>query len=63
MLMLARPDAVLFLVSEVIARFVDRRRGTGDDGARLDEFADDEISHLNLRHDPSDELPGRLDED
>jgi len=63
MLFLALPMTVLFMVSEVIARFVDYRRGRGDDEPGFDEFDDDEISTLNLRHDPSDELPGRLDDD
>ncbi len=52
MLMLATPMTVLFLVSEVIARVIDRRRrlATGPD------VADDEAS-------PLDERPSRLDED
>jgi sec-independent protein translocase protein TatC len=42
MLMLALPMTLLFLVSEVIARIVDRRRRTA-----LDDLDDDEISALD----------------
>jgi sec-independent protein translocase protein TatC len=63
MLFLALPMTVLFMLSEMIARFVDYRRGRGGDEPDLDEFADDEISPISLRHDPSDELPGPLDDD
>jgi sec-independent protein translocase protein TatC len=44
MLFLAIPMLVLFLVAEVIARLVDRRRGRGDDADV--EIADDERSAL-----------------
>ncbi len=63
MLFLALPMTVLFMISELIARFVDYRRGRGGDEPDLDEFPDDEISPISLRHDPSDELPGPLDDD
>jgi sec-independent protein translocase protein TatC len=43
MLILAVPMLVLFGISEVIARILDRRRGEGDQLARL---ADDEVSPL-----------------
>ncbi len=43
MLILALPMLVLFAVSEVIARILDRRRGEGDELAHL---ADDEVSPL-----------------
>ena len=62
MLFLALPMSVLFMLSELIARFVDHRRGRGEE-PDFDEFDDDEISPINLRHDPSDERPGRLDDD
>jgi sec-independent protein translocase protein TatC len=44
MLMLAIPMLVLFLVAEVIARFIDRTRGRGE-GA-TGQWADDEVSPL-----------------
>lgn len=59
MIMLAIPMSVLFLISEGIARLVDRRRA-----ARGDEFgdlADDEASPLEPGVD--DVRPSRLDED
>jgi len=43
MLFLAGPMLVLFLVAEVIARLVDRRRGRSD---RLAQLSDDEVSPL-----------------
>jgi sec-independent protein translocase protein TatC len=43
MLFLAGPMLVLFLVAEVIARLVDRRRGRND---RLAQLSDDEVSPL-----------------
>jgi sec-independent protein translocase protein TatC len=43
MLMLALPMVVLFLISEVIARFVDKRRGRH----RFADLADDEVSALD----------------
>ena len=47
MLFLAVPMLVLFLVSEVIARLVDRRRGRGTP----EQWADDEVSPLPPTHD------------
>jgi sec-independent protein translocase protein TatC len=47
MLLLAGPMLVLFFVSEVIARLVDRRRGRGREPA----WADDETSPLPSTHD------------
>ena len=44
MLMLGLPMLVLFLIAEVIARFIDRARGR--DAARTDQWADDEASPL-----------------
>jgi len=49
MLMLAIPMTVLFLVSEVIARLVDRRRGR--DAERFDGLDDDAASPLDTRPD------------
>lgn len=46
MLFLAVPMTVLFLISEVMARILDRRRGTTD--ADYDAFDDDEVSDLQL---------------
>lgn len=43
MLFLAGPMLVLFLVAEVVARLVDRRRGRSD---RLAQLSDDEVSPL-----------------
>ena len=49
MLLLAIPMLFLFLMSEVIARIVDRRRGRG--AGRTDQWADDEASPLPPTHD------------
>ena len=57
MLMLAMPMTVLFLVSEVIARVVDRRRGHRS----ADQWDDDEASDLD--HDVERFAPSDLDED
>jgi sec-independent protein translocase protein TatC len=48
MIMLALPMTILFLVSEVVARLVDRRRARADQLAGLD---DDEQSQLDYRPD------------
>lgn len=59
MIMLAIPMSVLFLVSEGIARFVDRRRDRR--GGSYDDLADDEASPLD---EPVDAVqPSRLDEE
>jgi sec-independent protein translocase protein TatC len=50
MLMLAIPMTLLFLISEVIARIVDRRRGRGTD----DGLDDDEASDLDPDPEPVD---------
>lgn len=47
MLFLALPMTVLFLISEVIARVLDRRRGTGSEGD-YDAYDDDEVSDLRI---------------
>lgn len=59
MIMLAIPMSVLFLVSEGIARFVDRRRDRR--GGYYDDLADDEASPLDERLDAVQ--PSRLDEE
>ena len=59
MIMLAIPMSLLFLVSEGIARVVDRRRA-GRDGF-YDDLSDDEVSPLDERLDAVQ--PSRLDED
>ena len=59
MLFLAAPMTVLFLISEVIARILDRRRHVDD----FDQYDDDEASDLELAHDASDERPSRLEDD
>ena len=61
MLFLAVPMTGLFLLSEVIARLVDRRRGSGE--GDYDAWDDDTTSPLELQHDPDDERPSRLDDD
>jgi sec-independent protein translocase protein TatC len=57
MIMLAIPMTALFLVSEGIARFVDRRRAAR--GAAFGDVADDEVSPLDG---PDDVRRSRLDE-
>jgi sec-independent protein translocase protein TatC len=61
MIMLAIPMTLLFLVSEVIARLVDRRRARkrGEEG--LDELDDDETSTLEDRREPADYRRSSLD--
>lgn len=54
MIMLAIPMSVLFMISEGIARLVDRRRASRE--GSYDDLSDDEAS-------PLDERPSRLDED
>jgi sec-independent protein translocase protein TatC len=61
MLFLALPMTLLFFISEVIARILDRRRGHSD--ADYDAFDDDEASDLDLAYDPDDERPSKLSED
>jgi sec-independent protein translocase protein TatC len=46
MLLLAIPMTLLFLLSEVIARFMDKRRGRGGTEPDYDELDDEEISPL-----------------
>jgi sec-independent protein translocase protein TatC len=58
MLFLAVPMTLLFLLSEVIARLIDRRRGIHD----YEAWADDEESELVLDRSPDDDRPSSLDE-
>ncbi len=61
MLFLAAPMTVLFLISEVIARILDRRRGRGTEV--YDQYDDDERSDIELPDDPDDDRPSPLDDD
>jgi sec-independent protein translocase protein TatC len=58
MLFLALPMTVLFLLSEGIARIIDRRRGVHD----FDAWDDDEQSELAVDRIADDDRPSRLDE-
>jgi sec-independent protein translocase protein TatC len=58
MLFLAVPMTILFLISEGIARFMDRRRGVHD----YEAWDDDEQSELALERSPDDDRPSSLDE-
>jgi sec-independent protein translocase protein TatC len=55
MLFLAAPMTGLFLISEVIARLIDRRRARNE--VDYDAYGDDEISDLDDGHDPDDDTP------
>ena len=61
MLMLAIPMTILFLVSEVIARVIDRRRAKRAAADGLTGFDDDQASPLS--YDREDITASRLDED
>ncbi|MGI8613429.1 MAG: twin-arginine translocase subunit TatC [Nocardioidaceae bacterium] len=61
MLFLALPMTALFLISEVIARVLDNRRGVGAEGA-YDEWDDEATSPLQVSDDPHDALPSDLDD-
>lgn len=61
MLMLALPMTVLFLISEVIARFIDRRRRKRAAEEGLEGIDDDAASPLDYA--PEDVTASRLDED
>lgn len=60
MLFLAAPMTVLFLISEVIARLVDRRRRRTE--GDYDQWDDDEASDLEHAHDATDDRPSRLED-
>lgn len=62
MLFLAIPMVILFVVAEIIARLLDRRRGTGPDGD-YDAYDDEEMSDLELEHRADDERASDLDDD
>jgi len=59
MLFLAGPMTLLFLISEVIARLIDRRRGVHD----YDAWDDDEQSELALERSADDDRPSGLDDE
>jgi sec-independent protein translocase protein TatC len=61
MLMLAIPMTILFLVSEGIARVIDRRRHRRAAEAGIEGIGDDEASPL--AYSPDEVRPSRLDED
>lgn len=60
MLFLAIPMTLLFLISEILARLIDRRRAGAEPDYR--DLGDDEQSDLEIEHDPEDERPSRLDD-
>jgi len=55
MLFLAIPMTLLFLISEVIARAVDRRRRERDPEGAYDAWDDDEASSVDVPREPGDE--------
>jgi len=61
MLMLAMPMTLLFGVSEIVARLVDRRRARESAEPDYEKLSDDETSPLGPTYDPDDERPSRLD--
>ena len=61
MLCLALPMTGLFLVSEVIARMVDRRRGAASGEPDYTALPDDVASPLAPAGDPADDRPSQLD--
>ncbi|MGH3423367.1 MAG: twin-arginine translocase subunit TatC [Nocardioidaceae bacterium] len=63
MLFLAIPMTVLFFVSEVIARLIDRRRERKSAEGDYAAYSDEEASPLELDHRPEDERPSPLDDD
>jgi sec-independent protein translocase protein TatC len=63
MIMLALPMTLLFLVSEVIARTVDRRRAKRSREGGYDALPDDEASPLTHERDSADYRRSVLDED
>jgi sec-independent protein translocase protein TatC len=62
MLFLAVPMTLLFLISEIIARVVDRRRARAGGAAALTGLADDQLSPLRLEPHPEDDRTSRLDD-
>lgn len=63
MLFLALPMTVLFLIAEVVAMIVDRRRAKRDEALGLAGVADDERSEILLTHNPDDDRPSDLDDE
>jgi sec-independent protein translocase protein TatC len=61
MLFLAAPMTVLFLVSEMIARLIDRRRRSREPS--YDDLDDDEASDIDLGYEPDDDAPSPLGRD
>ena len=61
MLFLALPMTALFLISEILARLIDRRRGISLEGD-YDKYDDEEQSDLEIPHDPDDDRSSRLDD-
>lgn len=61
MLFLAVPMTVLFLISEVIARMLDRRRGVSLE-SDYDQYDDEEQSELEIPHDEEDERRSELED-
>ncbi|MBA2640423.1 MAG: twin-arginine translocase subunit TatC [Nocardioidaceae bacterium] len=61
MLFLAAPMTVLFLISEVIARLIDRRRARSE--GSYESYDDDEASDIETMDDPDDNRPSRLTDD
>ena len=63
MIILALPMLVLFAISEIVARLVDRRRAKARRYDELDGLGDDEASPLSSERDPGDYRRSDLDED
>lgn len=63
MLFLALPMTLLFLISEMIARLIDRRRARNDLDGDFSAYDDDEVSPLEIEHKGSDEAKSDLDDD
>lgn len=62
MLFLAVPMTVLFIVSEVIARVIDRRRARKARERDYESLSDEEVSPLEVEHEPEDDTRSALDE-
>jgi sec-independent protein translocase protein TatC len=63
MLFLALPMTVLFLVAELVAFLVDRRRAKRDAEVGLVGVSDDEASEIRIERDVRDDMPSPLDDD
>jgi sec-independent protein translocase protein TatC len=62
MFLFAIPQVLLMLIAYVICFFNDRRRAKRDQDAGFGDIPDDQVSPLNLHHDPTDERPSDLHE-